>query len=249
MARPIKAGVDYFPHDCDASSDEKIEALRALHGNDGYAFYFILLERIFRAEKGELSLSIPSIKAALIKKVGVTLEKFEEILATAFEINAFDKRAYDDRNALTSHGIQRRFRQIQSQRERWRRNKSKGVILTDNGEENGVKTPESKEKKRKGNEIIITPEENEFISELEQIENYPLDHDKDLAMYRALAERYPTIDLVATVKDWGIEKISKPLTSKSNPRNQLNTWCKNNQAWGKNLKRQSEPQRWRPQLL
>lgn len=46
MARPLKEGMDYFPHDTDASDDEKIEALRAIYGNDGYAFYFILLDLI-----------------------------------------------------------------------------------------------------------------------------------------------------------------------------------------------------------
>lgn len=48
MARPIKEGMDYFPHDTDASSDEKIELLTGIYGNDGYAFYFIMLERIYR---------------------------------------------------------------------------------------------------------------------------------------------------------------------------------------------------------
>jgi hypothetical protein len=48
MAMPLKAGIDYFPHDTDAINDEKIEAMRAEYGNDGYAFYFILLERIYK---------------------------------------------------------------------------------------------------------------------------------------------------------------------------------------------------------
>ena len=149
MARPIKQGMDYFPHDCDASNDEKIEALRALHGNDGYAFFFILLERIFRAENAELSLSIPSIKAALIKKICVTPEKFDEILCTAFEVEAFDQTAYLERNVLTSRGIKRRCEQIQGQRERWRRNKAKEVIREENTEENTEVTPQRKEKKSK----------------------------------------------------------------------------------------------------
>ena len=43
MARPRKEGLDYFPHDTDAASDEKIEALTIIYGAKGYAFYFILL--------------------------------------------------------------------------------------------------------------------------------------------------------------------------------------------------------------
>ena len=59
MARPPKEGLDYFPHDTDAVNDEKIEALRALYGNDGYAFFFILLERIYRSPQLELPISSP----------------------------------------------------------------------------------------------------------------------------------------------------------------------------------------------
>lgn len=47
MARPLKLGLDYFPHDTDAWNDDKIEAMRVNFGNDGYAFYFIILERIY----------------------------------------------------------------------------------------------------------------------------------------------------------------------------------------------------------
>jgi hypothetical protein len=57
MGRPRKEGMDYFPHDVDAVFDEKIEALRTMFGNDGYAFYFISLERIYRSGQGELDVS------------------------------------------------------------------------------------------------------------------------------------------------------------------------------------------------
>ncbi|MDD4438673.1 MAG: hypothetical protein PHS04_11655 [Tissierellia bacterium] len=74
------------------------------------------------------------------------------------------------------------------------------------------------------------------MTELERINNYPLNRDKDLEMYKTLEERYPDIDLIATVKDWRINKINQPLELNSNARSQLNTWCKNDQEWGKNKK-------------
>lgn len=74
MGRPIKQGLDYFPHDTDASSDEKVESLRALYRNDGYAFYFIILERIYRSNNGELNLSSNEEKRILAKKIGITLK-------------------------------------------------------------------------------------------------------------------------------------------------------------------------------
>lgn len=51
MARPRKQTVDYFPHDTDASlsSKETIPALETRWGNDGYAFWFKLLELLGRS--------------------------------------------------------------------------------------------------------------------------------------------------------------------------------------------------------
>lgn len=42
MARPKKKGVDYFPHDC--TTGKTIFTLEQKFGNDGYAFWFKLLE-------------------------------------------------------------------------------------------------------------------------------------------------------------------------------------------------------------
>jgi hypothetical protein len=162
MARPTKKGMDYFPHDCDASTDDKIEALRSFHGNDGYAFYFILLERVFRMENPEINLGIPAIKLALIKRVGVTPEIFDEILKTALEVGAFDKVAYDEKQILTSDGIKRRFNNIQDSRAKWRKSKRPEMVFhQENPMENYEKTPQSKVKKSKAN--IYTPESQEYI--------------------------------------------------------------------------------------
>ncbi|HHV61120.1 MAG TPA: DUF4373 domain-containing protein [Firmicutes bacterium] len=153
--------MDYFPHDTDASNDEKIEALRALYGNDGYAFYFILLERIYRTENAELDISKPAVLAALINKVHVTKERFDEMLETAFDIGCFNREAYEERRILTSNGIKRRAAEIQKMRERWRKRKASQENPVDKSEvfpeENGgdnpgektEETPESKEKKSK----------------------------------------------------------------------------------------------------
>jgi len=90
--------------------------------------------------------------------------------------------------------------------------------------------------KTKQKDIIMTPDEHAFLTELEQIENYPLDREKDISMYKLLSERYPDIDLLGALKDWRINKISNPLKPSQNPRSQLNTWCGNAQKWGKNKK-------------
>lgn len=122
MARPIKQGMDYFPHDTDACSDEKIEALRAAHGNDGYAFYFILLERIYRSADFEIDISDTEMgaemKRILSRKVGVNVDEFERILKTALRWGCFDQEEYENRGVLTSPGIKKRARIVTDRRTR-----------------------------------------------------------------------------------------------------------------------------------
>lgn len=142
MARPLKTGMDYFPHDTDASSDEKVEALRAVHGNDGYAFFFILLERIYRTANAELSISDAETRQILSRKVAVTEQKFDEMLQTALRWGCFDETAYSDKGVLTSLGIKRRAAAISEKRSKMR------VRYT---EERGISAAETREETREGN--------------------------------------------------------------------------------------------------
>jgi DnaD/phage-associated family protein len=163
MARPRKEGLDYFPHDTDASGDEKIEAMRALFGNDGYAFYMILCERIYRTSNAELDISKHVLIAPIIKKLLVDQERFNEMLDAAFELNLFSRADYELRGVLTSSGIKKRFREVSQMRERWRKQKQNPAQTeefhvengTENCMENAEETRESKAKQSKVNEIEI----------------------------------------------------------------------------------------------
>lgn len=150
MARPIKQGLDYFPHDTDAVSDEKIEALRSLHGNDGYVFYFVLLERIYRTEEAELDISDAETQQILSRKVAVTIDKFKEMLKTSLKYGCFDIEDYEKRGVLTSNGIKRRSAQVIEKR-LVERNKYKKKV---SDAETTQETPQAKQSKAKQ---IITP--------------------------------------------------------------------------------------------
>lgn len=117
MARPTEEGLKFFSHDTDASTDEKIETLRMLYGNDGYAFYFILLERIYRSNDAELDISDPETCQILCRKLLITEQKFSEILQKSLKVGLFDKDAYNTRKALTSNGIKRRSSIVLKKRE------------------------------------------------------------------------------------------------------------------------------------
>ncbi|OMF01206.1 hypothetical protein BK124_00570 [Paenibacillus amylolyticus] len=142
MARPKKEGMDYFPHDTDAVGDDKVEAMMALYGNDGYAFYFILLERIYRSANGELDVSNFTIRTNLIKKLGISQEQFHPMLEAAFEIGMFDRKIYETRQCITSNGVKKRHSEVEKMRDKWRSKKDKdGENSSDSGEntgENGV---------------------------------------------------------------------------------------------------------------
>lgn len=125
MGRPLKEGLDYFPHDTDAATDEKIEAMRALFGAEGYAFYFISLERIYRTKKGQIEIDTREKRASLVARIGVSDERFLELLEASFRVSLFDRKAFDTKGLLTSGGIKRRVRRVNEERER-KRQRSKG---------------------------------------------------------------------------------------------------------------------------
>lgn len=108
MARPTKDGMDYFPHDTDALNDEKIETLMMLYGSKGYAFYFILLERIYRNHNFEIDISDTETRLILSRKIAITIQEFDEILISALKHKCFDREIYETRGILTSNGIKKR---------------------------------------------------------------------------------------------------------------------------------------------
>ena len=176
MARPKKEGMDYFPHDTDAVNDEKIEALRLLYGNDGYAFYFILLERIYRTKEFELDVSDAETQQILARKVGVNLEVFQQMLETSLKRGCFDREEYENRGVLTSEGIQKRAGVVVEKREKmrskYRNDKVSEVSDAETTQETGVETPQSKvkeSKEKKSKEKNKKIKYAEFVS-LEQSE-------------------------------------------------------------------------------
>jgi len=151
MARPQKDGMDYFPHDVYASSDEKIEPLLFLYGAAGYAFYFIHLEYIYRTKDFEFDISDAETIQILSSKLRISCEEYAKILQTALKHDCFDKMHYECTGRLTSAGIKKRAKPVIDKRESMRKDYEKKQALISDAET----TPEthiekeSKVKKRK----------------------------------------------------------------------------------------------------
>ena len=149
MARPRKEGMDYFPHDVHAANDKKVEALRMLYGNDGYAFFFILLENIYQEPNFELDISDAETIQILCRKTEVTPEKFNSMLETALKRDCFDRESYEQRGVLTSSGIKKRAEVVVKKRVKMQEAYKKEISDIVSEAEMGVESTQSKVKESK----------------------------------------------------------------------------------------------------
>ena len=107
MARPEKQGLDYFSHDVDLSTDEKIQLIEADYNVIGYAVYCKLLERIYR--NGYFIKCDEKFVRLFAKNTGIKPDLCRNIINSCTEEDLFKKKLYDEYNILTSEGIQKRF--------------------------------------------------------------------------------------------------------------------------------------------
>lgn len=161
MARPVKQGLDYFPHDTDASMDEKIEGIEALFGLEGYAIFFKLCERIYRTADGELDISDAETRKIYARNMHISLKKFDTIVESLVKRELFDAELFQKTARLSSGGIKKRRGRVINKRllmsekyERAKLNEPISDAETDN--RNSSETLQRKEKKRKEN-IPPTP--------------------------------------------------------------------------------------------
>lgn len=71
MARPRSETVEYFPHDTDASSKKTLTIIEGQFGNDGYTFWFKLLEWLGRSSRHYYDARQPQDLEFLCRKCGV----------------------------------------------------------------------------------------------------------------------------------------------------------------------------------
>ncbi|MDD2955789.1 MAG: DUF4373 domain-containing protein [Oscillospiraceae bacterium] len=161
MARPRKIGLDYYPHDVDASTDPKIEPVVLLYGAAGYAFYFIHLDYCYRSDDFSIDISATEtgqeMRMVIQKKMQIDSELYEKILQAYLRHKAFDADIYQNTGKLTSAGIQKRAAIVLEKRKREaERYKVSTPPLASaiSAAETTAETAQSKEKKSKGNKSI-----------------------------------------------------------------------------------------------
>jgi len=97
MARPQKQTVDYFPHDALASEGTTLTILEDQFGNDGYSFWFRLLERLCATPGHVMDCRNPARWQFLLAKTHVSEDIGCRILNLLAELDAIDADLWLDK--------------------------------------------------------------------------------------------------------------------------------------------------------
>jgi len=97
MARPHKQTVDYFPHDTDASDGKTLTIIQSKFGNDGYAFWFKLLQLLGKTPGHYYDFNNPAAWEFLLAKTSQKdTETMKGILDTLSLLEAIDQELYEN---------------------------------------------------------------------------------------------------------------------------------------------------------
>lgn len=99
MGRPRKQTVDYFPHFVSTDSRTRF-ILEQGWGNDGYAFWFKLLELLCRSEGHYYDCSVTANGKYLTAMMKMEQATIDEILETLVDLGNIDKELWEERKVI-----------------------------------------------------------------------------------------------------------------------------------------------------
>ena len=103
MARPKKQKVDYFPHYCNGS--KSLFILQRQYGNDGYAFWFKLLQLLGKSEGHYFDYSDDNDMLFLLTETDVPESKANQILETLADIGSIDKELWEKKKIWSQNFV------------------------------------------------------------------------------------------------------------------------------------------------
>ena len=101
-----KQRLDWFKLDCQC--DEKLELIEAEFGLEGFAAVIKLFQRIYGGE-GYYCIWNEDMAMVFSRRIGISTEKMSAIVERCVQREIFDRRLYEEKGILTSHGIQKRY--------------------------------------------------------------------------------------------------------------------------------------------
>jgi hypothetical protein len=221
MARPRKTGLDYFPHDVDATTDPKLEPAILRYGAAAYAFYFVHLEYCYRAD--DLSVDVSEtetgaeMREVIQRKLHISPDDYDGILRSLLRHGAFDSTYYAETGHLTSDGIKKRAGKVFEKRVRDNQRYENYVSTTISADVSDAKTraetTQSKEKNSKGKQSI------EKLSTYDVPGKKQLDQEKEPSLqerrFEGFWKAYPKKKgKLAALKAWKNVKLDTDLFAK-----------------------------------
>lgn len=115
MGRPRKQTVDYFPHFVSTDSRTKF-ILEQSWGNDGYAFWFKLLELLGRSEGHYYDCSTTANEKYLVALMKLDQDTINELLATLADLGNIDKELWEERKVVWCQSLVDNLQDVYSKR-------------------------------------------------------------------------------------------------------------------------------------
>lgn len=115
MGRPRKQTVDYFPHFVSTDSRTKF-ILEQSWGNDGYAFWFKLLELLGRSEGHYYDCTVLANEKYLLALMKIDQATIDEILATLADLGNIDKELWEERKVIWCQSLVDNLQDVYSKR-------------------------------------------------------------------------------------------------------------------------------------
>lgn len=158
MARPQKAGVDYFSHDVDTNG-KTLFTLEATYGNDGYAFWFKLLELLGKQDGLYYDCREEANIIYLAARAHISVELALEMLDILAKLEAIDAELWQER-IIWCQKFVNRLQDVYTKRRRelpqkpLLRGENSGLRAENNGsgypaDQAAPQTPQRKAKQRK----------------------------------------------------------------------------------------------------
>ena len=232
MARPTKTSVDYFPHM--THSGKTIAILEARWGNDGYAFWFKLLELLGDSSDFSFNCSRSAEWEYLLSKTRVTEPVARAILDKLAEVEAIDAACWQQ-NIVWSDNFCRNLEPVFEKRKGQKPQKPEfpqqklaaADISADFRDGNIaaaaiIPTESDKVKETKPTESIATESNREQTEATESIPTEPKEPEKDGAAARECASVSATAETADTTdkplgKRSGRKAAAEPCPSSLRP--------------------------------
>ncbi len=178
MARPKKQTIDYFPHSC--THGKTMFIIEQKYGNDGYAFWFKLLELLGDTAGHYIDLNDEATQEFLQAKTRISWDLCHEILDLLAKLEAIDAELWEHKIVWSQNYVdgisdvyKNRRTEIPSRPSFYIEKPHDAGISTDENPQSKVKESKVKESKVKESKVKESKVKNIFIPPtLEEVAAY-----------------------------------------------------------------------------